>query len=271
MPVFLRVPRVPHPTHALASCLCFFALLSMSKFAAADHVARGAYPYAAEITIALSSQEKFYLMDRENSELFRETTTTRMAAYKIWGTGILATQNDPDDDDPHGPLKSLGLMVHEMGKNRGGTSTLSWVSDDVLRLEQKTTLIDRGGKEHPDVNLDINLEVVTVHGERAKRGSRMSLRLSPVGEQQFRTAIKAMVDSIMNDRRPEIETSLADNGLQIIPGTEKVSVNYPSGAELKIILDSNLGAARLRLPDMEIRLLTRVEQTFAEEESSNQR
>ena len=48
---------------------------------------------------------------------------------------------------------------------------------------------------------DVNLEVVSVHGTQAKRGSRMSLRLSPNGEQQFRAAIKAMVDSMMADRR----------------------------------------------------------------------
>ena len=269
MPAFSRAPSVPHPTRVLASCLCFLALLSTSTAAIADHVSRGAYPYAAEVTIALSSQEKFYLMDRNNSDLFRETTTTRMAAYKIWGTGILATQNDPDDDDPHGPLKNLGLMVHEMGKNRSGTSTLRWASDNVLRLQQNTALIDRNGKEHPDVSLDVNLEVVSVHGTQAKRGSRMSLRLSPNGEQHFHTAIKAMVDSMMADRRKEIEASLADNGLQIIPGTAKVTVDYPSGAEVKITLDTNLGAARVRLPDMEVRLFTRVEQTFAEEESSD--
>ena len=67
---------LPAASAFLRSCL--------PQTAIADHVSRGAYPYAAEVTIALSSQEKFYLMDRNNSDLFRETTTTRMAAYKIW-------------------------------------------------------------------------------------------------------------------------------------------------------------------------------------------
>jgi hypothetical protein len=278
VPEFMKMPEIMSALRQVAKKRAGVAarLLAMAvltavtlQSATAGHIDTGAYPYASEITILLSAQEKFYLVDPENASVFREATTTRMAAYRIWGTGLLSTQNEPDSDDPHGPLKSLGLLVHEMGHNRGGESTIVLMDGDVLRFHQHTTLVAKGGKHSPDVKLDVDIQMRGAKTESVIPGRRV-LRPTERGQKDFRTALEAMAVRLTKARRKEIDEELAANGLKLIPGTERIEMTYPGTRTLGVVIDPVLGAARVRLPDVQIVLFARIEQSYAEGENNDQ-
>lgn len=247
-------------TALVAALALWFALP-----ARADHIPAETYPYSSEITISLRAQEKFYVVDPEQPDLFREATTTRLAAYKVWGTGLLSTQNDPDDDDPHGPLKDMGLLLHEMGTNRDGMSTLRLLpgeSPPRLRMEQDTVLVTRAGDRIPDVRLAID---VALAPSASTDTARLHLRPTEAGRKDFEDGIRRMVREIAILRRKEIDAELATNGLRLLEGTQTLEVSFPGNRELRAIIDTDLGAARVTLPDMLIRLSARIEQTYAEQ------
>ena len=75
-------------------------------------------------------------------------------------------------------------------------------------------------------------------------------------------AIEAMVVDLTNERRPEIEETLATNGLSLLPGSERIEVTFPGEREMRILVDQSIGAARIRLPDMRIVLSARIEQDY---------
>jgi hypothetical protein len=251
----------------------FVTLLLFSPVSPAGHLRGDTYPYAVEVSLDLVAQEKFYLVDPGNTRLFRESTATRLAGYKFWGSGIVASQNDPDDDaGPHGPLRNIGLLVHEMGENREGESTIELIEDGEgwrLRLVQHTVLVHRSGDKVPDVDIDVDmpLELGVKDGKSVNDSTRISARLTQAGAQQFEAALVAMVRNALASRRGEIDDSLAANGLRIIPGTEHFAVNMLRHARMRMVFDNELGAARLRLPDMRLVMGARLEQMYADSAS----
>jgi hypothetical protein len=251
----------------VVSRLLFLTALACSP-AHADHINSEGFGYASEISIVLTAQEKFYLVDPNNAKLFRESTTTRFASYKVWGTGLVATQNVPDDDDPHGPLKDMGMLLHEMGTNRAGDSTLELgpgKSPKTVKLRQNTVLVTRDGKKEPDVILSVDIEVAE---SNTTSEQRMRLRPTDAGRKAFKDSIVAMVGQITSLRREQIDKELATNGLRLVKGSERMEVSFPGDRELRIVVDPAIGAARVGLPDMRIVLFARIEQTYDEGGSS---
>ena len=250
-------------------------LLLLSALAArADHIDDSAYPYAAEITIELLAQEKLYKADPTNPRLFRESTTTRIVLYKFWGSGILSTQNDPDDPDPHGPPRDVGLMVHEVGVNRSGTSTLTLESDGgkpVVAINQDTQLVYPSGKAVPDVSYSARLPVQFWQGTLADfdKRERVTAELTPDGKPALEKALNDMLSRMFVERRAEIDANLAENGLKLLAPTVSYELKTKGPRNLKVVFDNNLKMARLRLPDMHVHIRARVEQTY-EEETSDQ-
>lgn len=235
----------------------------------ADHIDGSAYPYAAEITIELLAQEKLYKADPNEPRLFHESTTTRIVLYKFWGSGLLSTQNDPDDDDPHGALRDVGLMVHEVGVNRRGTSTLKLESDGgqpVVALEQDTLIVYPDGKKAPDVSYTAKVPIQFWQGTLADfdKRERVTAEALPAGKIALEAALNEMLTRVFVDRRKEIDANLADNGLKLLGATVSYKLETKGPRALKVIFDNNLSMARLRLPDMRVHITARVEQTYDE-------
>ncbi|NKC14813.1 MAG: hypothetical protein GKR94_22300 [Gammaproteobacteria bacterium] len=231
----------------------------------AEHINDETYPYAAEVTLVLHAQEKFYRVDPANQRLFHEATASRLADYKFWGSGIVATQNDPDDDSgPHGPARKIGLLVHEMGENREGVSTLELIDIDGepgVRLIQHTVLVHRNGDRHPDVDIEVELPMeLTQH----RHSSRVTTRLTQTGAKRFEQAVSGMLATALTTRRSEIDQSLASNGLRIVPGTEYFAAHILRHARMRLVFDGELGAARVRLPDMRFVMGARLEQVYSD-------
>ena len=255
------------PFNRAAFCFLIGALLTTSGSLRADHVRSDAYPYVAEIKLELLSQEKLYAAESGPRDLYNETTTTRIVLYKFWGSGILSSQNDPDDDDPHGPLRDVGLMVHEAGVNRAGVSTLEVVTKSgkpYLRLVQNTELVYRSGKRLRDVEYKAELPIRFWRGsvkDFRKRG-RVTAELAEGGQPLLMKALNDMVKTIVRVRRDEINANLAENGLKLIDGTLTFKLSAIGGRKMKIVFDNNVKTAKLRLPDMRVEIRANVEQTY---------
>ena len=265
---WLRVPPMFPNSSKVLLVLLLLAVASVR----ADHIDDSAYPYAAEITIELLAQEKLYKADPNKPRLFHESTTTRIVLYKFWGSGLLSTQNDPDDPDPHGAPRDVGLMVHEVGVNRRGTSTLKLGSDGgkpVVALEQDTILVYPDGKQSPDVNYTVKVPVQVWQGTLADfdKRERVTAEALPTGTVALEAALNEMLTRMFVDRREEIDANLADNGLKLLGPTVSYKLETKGPRALKVIFDNNLKMARLRLPDMRVHIKARVEQTYQEETS----
>ncbi len=269
-PLKLWLPLTPMFPNSSKVLLVLLALVCIS--ARADHIDDSAYPYAAEITIELLAQEKLYKADPDKPRLFHETTTTRIVLYKFWGSGLLSTQNDPDDSDPHGPPRDVGLMVHEVGVNRRGTSTLQLepvAGKPVLALNQETILVYPSGKESPDVKYSANVPVQFWQGSLADfdERERVTAEATPAGTAALVAGLNAMLDRMFVERRDEIDANLADNGLRVLGPTVEYRLETKGPRALKVIFDNNLKMARLRLPDMRVHIKARVEQTYEQDSS----
>ena len=238
--------------------------------ARAAHIDSDTYPYLAEITLELLAQEKRYGADASKQDLYNETTTTRIVLYMFWGSGILSTQNFPKDDDPHGPLGDVGLMVHEAGVNRAGPSTLEVFDKQgqaTLRLIQNTELVYKSGKRLRDVNYSVELPIRFWKGsiKDFQKRTRATAELLDGGDQIFLKALTGMVDRMVLERRKEIDENLAQNGLQLIEGTLRYDIQSIGPRKLKIVFENNLNQVRLRLPDMRITIRAKVEQSYGED------
>jgi len=249
-------------------------LLLIFASARADHIDDSAYPYAVEITIELLAQEKLYKADPDKPRLFHESTTTRIVLYKFWGSGFLSTQNDPDDDDPHGALRDVGLMVHEVGVNRRGTSTLKLESaggKPVVALAQDTILVYPDGKKARDINYTAKVPVHFWQGSLADfdKRKRVTAEALPAGKTALETALNKMLTRVFVERRKEIDANLADNGLKLLGPTVTYKLETKGPRALKVIFDNNLSMARLRLPDMRVHIKARVEQNYEQDTSDD--
>lgn len=242
------------------------ALVAMSA-ARADHVSDGDYPYVAEITIELLAQEKLYGADPGRALTWREKTTTRIVLYKFWGSSLLSSFNDPEEGGPHGPLRDVGLLVHEAGVNRVGTSTLrlsSKAGEPVLEIEQDTELKQSNGDTRPDVKLSAALEARLWKGALADFADRerVTMDLTDRGKAALLAALQTMLSDLYARERERLTDELKTNGLAMEPDSLQMRAEFIGTREFKAVFDNNAGLARVRLPDMRIRIRALVEQTY---------
>jgi len=233
----------------------------------AGHVDDGAYPYVTEITVELRAQEKLYSPVAQRALTFSEKITTRSVRYKFWASGLLSVQNEPDDDNPHGPLRDIGLMVHEVGINRIGKSELRLELDNgkpVLVLDQDTQLVRRDGKKTPGVRLKARLPVKFRSGSLAdfSKRARITIDLTKAGEKALRNAIVGLLQHLYTSRRTQINEGLKDNGLVLEPNSVKFKVDFIGARKFKASFDNSAKFARVRLPDIRVSIRAEISQNY---------
>ena len=247
--------------------IAFALSVLWSTASIADHVDSGAYPYVTEITVDLLAQEKLYAAAPSPALTYNEKNTTRIVRYKFWASGILSVQNDPPDGGPHGPLKDIGLMVHEAGINRIGKSIVKLSSDHgkpVLVLDQDTQLVRKSGEATPGVRLKAHLPVRLwsgTLGDFSKR-EQVTLDLATGGEQALLHAVEGMLRSIYQQRRAEVAAGLEENGLELDLQTLTFRAEIIGQRKFKAVFDNTLKLARLRLPDMRVHIRAEISQSY---------